>query len=150
MNRIAMTAALVGLSAAPAFAASQSNNTPVTNPPAQQQQLNARQAQNDNASQAQNNAGSQANGNHDQNTAMNQHGNNGNGQALASQSADQRHRRTVANRETKALNMLEAHGFTQFTDFHRIHNGLFGARVDRSGRWMSVQVNPLDNQIMRG
>ena len=181
MKRIAMIAALVGLSAAPAFAASQNSNTPPANPPTQsaqpprnQQQIDHKQTQLDQQqqridqhqakldqqqlqhgqSQAQNNpngnSSHQGNGSQDQNTAMNRQGSNGNGQARASQSAYQQHRRTLADRETKALNMLEAHGYAQFTDFHRIHNGLFGARVDRNGRWMSVQVNPLDDQIMRG
>jgi hypothetical protein len=84
---------------------------------------------------------------------MNRQGWSGNGQAVGRQSTQERQHTRVAlraNRETKALNMLEAKGYTQFTDFHRIHNGLFGARVDRNGHWMSVQINPLDNQIMRG
>jgi hypothetical protein len=108
MNRIAMVAVLVAISAAPAFAASQSGNAQPANPPAQ----------------------------HSTATTTNQ-----------------RHHINVAqraNRETKALNMLEAKGYTDFTNFHRVRPGVFAASVDQHGHWMSVQVNPLDNQIMRG
>jgi hypothetical protein len=68
-------------------------------------------------------------------------------------STTQQHRMNIAqraNRETKALNMLEAKGYTDFTNFHRVRPSVFTASVDQHGHWTSVQVDPLDNQIMRG
>ncbi len=116
-----MIAAVVGLSAAPAFAATSSNNAQPANRPMQQEQYQ-------------------------------ENWNTSGGAGAQPEAYEHQEREFVlrGDRATKALNMLEANGFTHFTNFHRMHNGLFGASVDRNGRWRSVQIDPSDNQIMRG
>lgn len=53
------------------------------------------------------------------------------------------------NRATHALNMLEANGFTQFSNFQAAGR-LFTANVVKGGQPMVVTVNPDTNRIMPG
>lgn len=55
-----------------------------------------------------------------------------------------------ANQETKALNLLEAQGFTSFTDFRPAGHDQYAANVMRRGHDTTVWVNPQDGQITRG
>jgi hypothetical protein len=55
-----------------------------------------------------------------------------------------------ANEETKALNLLEAQGLARFCDFRPIGNDIYAANVLQYGHGMTVDVNPLTNQITRG
>ena len=54
--------------------------------------------------------------------------------------------RTGADRETQALNLLEAKGYGAFTNFRPAGND-FAATVTRDGRTMTVQVNPQSGQV---
>src|SRR5690349_21853613 len=49
---------------------------------------------------------------------------------------------------TRALNLLEAQGFTQFDDFHRV-GSRFEASVVRNGARERVSVDPVTGQISR-
>lgn len=55
-----------------------------------------------------------------------------------------------ANQETRALNLLEAQGFSNFRDFQPVANDQYAANVMQHGRSMTVYVNPQDGQITRG
>jgi hypothetical protein len=55
-----------------------------------------------------------------------------------------------ANQETKALNLLEAQGFSNFTGFRPAGQDQYAANVVQHGRSMTVHVNPQDGQITRG
>jgi hypothetical protein len=55
-----------------------------------------------------------------------------------------------ANQETRALNLLEAQGFANFTDFRRAGNDQYAANVLQHGRDVTIHVNPQDGQITRG
>lgn len=55
-----------------------------------------------------------------------------------------------ANQETKALNLLEAQGFTSFTDFRPAGSDQYAANVMQHGHDVTVRVNPQDGQISRG
>jgi len=52
----------------------------------------------------------------------------------------------AADRETQALNLLEAKGYGGFTNFRPAGND-FTATVTREGRTMNVQVNPQSGQV---
>jgi hypothetical protein len=67
------------------------------------------------------------------------------------QPATQAHRSDWrANQETKALNLLEAQGFSTFRDFRPAANDQYAANVMQHGRLTTVYVNPQDGQITRG
>lgn len=55
-----------------------------------------------------------------------------------------------ANQETKALNLLEAQGFSSFRNFRPVANDQYAANVMQHGRSMTVYVNPQDGRITRG
>ena len=52
----------------------------------------------------------------------------------------------AADRETQALNLLEAKGYGSFTNFRAAGNG-YAATVTRDGRTMNVQVDPQNGQV---
>jgi hypothetical protein len=55
--------------------------------------------------------------------------------------------RQKADRATHALNMLEAQGFTRFSDFQPKGTD-FTARVRKHGQTVQVTINPDTNQIL--
>jgi hypothetical protein len=52
----------------------------------------------------------------------------------------------LARRETRALNLLEAKGYGDFTDFHAQGKD-FSAQVDKNGRRVTVITNPDSGQV---
>jgi hypothetical protein len=55
--------------------------------------------------------------------------------------------RMDGNRITEALNLLEAKGYPEFTNFHEQGAG-FAATVRRKGRSFAVHVNPDTGRTM--
>ncbi len=52
----------------------------------------------------------------------------------------------TARRETKALNLIEANGYGDYTDFHAVGKN-FAAQVDRHGQRLTVIANPDTGQV---
>ncbi len=57
--------------------------------------------------------------------------------------------RRNADRATRALNMLEAQGFTRFSDF-KASGADFTAEVRKHGKTARVTIDPDTNQILTG
>jgi hypothetical protein len=51
-----------------------------------------------------------------------------------------------ANRETQALNLLEAQGYGSFTNFHQA-GGDYTATVTRAGHAVTVRIDPQSGQV---
>lgn len=54
---------------------------------------------------------------------------------------------STARQITDALNLLEAKGYGNFSDFHALKNGRYGATVTQNGRRFSVTVDPAEGQV---
>lgn len=180
MNRIAIIAAVVSLSAAPAFAATSTNDHPADTPPIHQSTANQQPAADQVPAQPQNQMNRQS-----QQVKLDQkqsqldrqqmepqqaqldrrmdQGKSNGAQAMDTQASARKAtwradrsrnlRERIdwrANQETKALNLLEAQGFTRFRDFRAVGNDIYAANVLHHGQRMTVDVNPQTSQITRG
>lgn len=115
MKRIALIAAVLGLGAAPALAATATmSSSTAANPPTQQQQQQPMHG------------------------TMKQH--------VAAHRINYQRENRRANRETEALNLLEAKGYTQFNHFQRDGHD-FSAVVAKNGQKSTVVVHPNSGEI---
>lgn len=68
------------------------------------------------------------------------------GTALAATTQPMDDTSAAATRYTEALNLLEAKGYINFTNFHKAGND-FAATVKQSGRSMTVMIDPDNNTV---